>query len=1203
MSAMNQSTKLKAWWATALGSRYGNRTPEQAFEDYATCVGKSMLLYSDARNNVDEIMRQASSYAALAGQPTGPQSRNLFDALNHLAQLTQPGNEFRPATLPPPGAPGAWSDHMSTAPQAGGFAAVSVSNAQDLPHTWVPFKGSSLGGDFPDTSISYSDYDALAADTRRTGNWGAFGPAVAHARRRFETTSAQFSVPGVGPHGQQGVYISSREHGTYRDAYKAADDIRNYIQHDKAADINRSGDAKKLLYEDLTELADSLETIWLVTRPQSTHMTNYTYNATWNTTQAEQAEQSRLGRPPLPLTSSVDPANQCIMLMDELIAEFNRLLAEDIADLQQIIAPLPAGPGRAGYQQQLDALRHWQAQVAAGGIGTVLTQVVFLGDPVKRTFKEQCFLLSHLPTLAKWKHDESVTAGSGLRKRVPYHSIDIKRQYVGTSTQKKANACIQIVDKPWGFMNKLTQSPTYGELFDIRNHHLSQLSPMIRLFKIVTDENGIESEVEFKFDATPSGADLQDLLRTKTKRGFGVGIRDFDFTYHGSDPFAVKKSIKAKLVIFASSFDELIKARPGVKTYRAGTELKQEHIKYRYADLALKTGNRLREKYENLSSVSEVIKDNLEKLNFRLKAVVGWAKPPGTHGFSADLLKAIDDSFVTLNLTPTVHEFDIDDMGRVTFTINYLAYADEFFDSQHFNIFSDPEIARRMHVRKLDLAFAEADCTSGGAKGVEALRKTQKDEIDRDKEESLKILIQTLLDRAKVLFLPIKFEDINKFNNEGPFIPMKQYGDPLTLSSSPQDQANKDMFKRLQRRFQRGRTSSSSLTNNRVEDTDLKEYINFFFLSDLIDVVLELLDESFTERIGAVVPAGAALADEKASLKGFYQNYKRFRIVLGPLEVRDVTNPSQMHVVSLGSLPISVAYFMEWLTDRVLALNRVSYSLTTFLKDLLNNLVRNFLNADTCYKTNIKQKTRLFSSVLTTHVKKDKASRDELSSVLLDTKTPPPVITLSNLPSKKHPLPLLNVMGERGTSIAKRSVSEEFNYVVFYAGRTQPSNYMNGSQKEDHPNGIFHFILGKDRGIVKNISLTKTNSPGLPEVRYEQEGYDGLSQLRVVYDATVTCYGSPNIVPGTYIYIDPRGFSPNTNGEGTPFVDAYGNTIDAGSLTRYGVGGYYMIITAENSLGAGKSETVLTAKWVAALGAPPSRGTLTSTPSARKCGT
>ena len=53
---------------------------------------------------------------------------------------------------------------------------------------------------------------------------------------------------------------------------------------------------------------------------------------------------------------------------------------------------------------------------------------------------------------------------------------------------------------------------------------------------------------------------------------------------------------------------------------------------------------------------------------------------------------ALFNSFTTLNLTPTVHDFQFDDQGRVVFTINYLAYVDDFFDQDDYNVFLSPEI-------------------------------------------------------------------------------------------------------------------------------------------------------------------------------------------------------------------------------------------------------------------------------------------------------------------------------------------------------------------------------------------------------------------------------------------------------------------------------------------------------------------------------
>jgi hypothetical protein len=145
--------------------------------------------------------------------------------------------------------------------------------------------------------------------------------------------------------------------------------------------------------------------------------------------------------------------------------------------------------------------------------------------------------------------------------------------------------------------------------------------------------------------------------------------------------------------------------------------------------------------------------------------------------------------------------------------------------------------------------------------------------------------------------------------------------------------------------------------------------------------------------------------------------------------------------------------------------------------------------------------------------------------------------------------------------------NKEINYMVYYASRVQPVELMNGDYDEDHDRGIWHYQIGRDKGIVKNIQLKKTNSPGLQEVRFEQQGYDGLQQLREVYDADIECYSDVGAFPGNYIYISPAGFSP-------------GSTTD---LTQFGIGGYYMIIRSEHSFAPGKADTRITAKWVAEI--------------------
>ena len=130
---------------------------------------------------------------------------------------------------------------------------------------------------------------------------------------------------------------------------------------------------------------------------------------------------------------------------------------------------------------------------------------------------------------------------------------------------------------------------------------------------------------------------------------------------------------------------------------------------------------------------------------------------------------------------------------------------------------------------------------------------------------------------------------------------------------------------------------------------------------------------------------------------------------------------------------------------------------------------------------------------------------------------------------------------------------------------------MLGTRSIDEELGIYHYQIGRDKGVVKDISLKKTSTPGLQEVRFEQQGFDGLEQLRVTYDAGIKCYAHPNTFPGTYIYVDPAGFSPSAK---------VNKGID---LTKYGVGGYYMIIRSTHNFAPGTATTDIEAKWVNSL--------------------
>ena len=783
-------------------------------------------------------------------------------------------------------------------------------------------------------------------------------------------------------------------------------------------------------------------------------------------------------------------------------------------------------------------------------------------DPDKVLFREQCFLLAKMPALAAvhLAHDiaqQSSGCGAGghtAQKRLPYYDSEL-------------NASLLIEGQPFAFINKLTQYSTQANFFNMETSELSNLVPMIRLFKVDLKKNSAteEIETEFNFDSAATSKDVTTFFTNKAKRGFGVGIKNFSFTYEGTDPFSAKRSISAKLHLFANNFDELFEERGG----------------YRYVDLALKTGTETmgRNAKEDACYQNQ---QNLNKLNFRLKALVGWAIPnrrPST--LSAEVRDALYNSYVTLNLTPTIHDFAVDDQGRVNFTINYLAYTENFFDQREFNIFADPKIITPNIIkRRLRYKLLENQCgqneVSAAAKNLAEVKKQDAVAIRNDKIKSLGTLLRELVLNDKIYYIPLTRQQLREFIVQGPVfdwvVPapnvmksgnfLGQLKDALESAASPTE-------------GDPGALNSEALKFSLAVDNPNEENLSFFYLGDLVDIILAKIGLTLKEVPGMLKenldPSQynkEDLQQEVETLQRFEQNFERFRVVLGPIELVNQQN-NEATTASLGDIPISVKYFMEWLTSKISAKDQVGYTLSAFLTDITQNLLRNFMNDDGCFDFSTKQKIILNTAVVTSYKDTD---YDEVTQAIIEQGGDTKRLFIDNYDIATHKKPLLNIAGEFMRPGGDKGVMHQTNYLIYSAGRLQPPQLMQGNRSIDEAAGIFHYMIGKRKGIVKTINLTKTEATGLKEVRWEQEGYDGLQQLREVYNVEVNTFANVNTFPGTYIYVDPQGFAPNTTTDG--------GVLD---LTQYGIGGYHMIIRSTHTFGEGKADSQLTAQWVAQL--------------------
>ena len=461
-----------------------------------------------------------------------------------------------------------------------------------------------------------------------------------------------------------------------------------------------------------------------------------------------------------------------------------------------------------------------------------------------KLYQEQCFVLSQITSLIEFKKNNL-----DLYPRLPYVNYYVT-QTTGTGKKKteksepiKANAPIMIQGEPFRFMNKMVQYQSAAALFNLTTAQISSLVPTIRLYRVETSPStGKDIGVtEIKFDPNPaiksyegaSGgsrfrptlvkkASALDLFNSKRKRGVGVGLESFDFTFHGSDPFAVKKAISAKLSIFATSFGDLIAERDG----------------YKFADLALKTGKTPDDLKKNLNIIEQ---QNLDKLNFRLKAVVGWAIPKKDVGsFDFSEIDAVRNSFVTLNLTPTTHEFNFDEMGGVSFTINYLAYVEDYFNQTKFNIFSDPKLEAVRNARKLFYEFLNTEgCNQ---ESLDLIKEADSKVIENEKRTSFSSILKRLRRQNKLLTYNLSYDDISKFLRNG------KIDDAKKLVPKAFDATSTKAIQAAFSTYSSGVINGSKSERSRVTElTQEDNSITFFFISDLLSVVMESIDDSLKQ--------------------------------------------------------------------------------------------------------------------------------------------------------------------------------------------------------------------------------------------------------------------------------------------------------------------------------------------------------------------
>jgi len=135
-------------------------------------------------------------------------------------------------------------------------------------------------------------------------------------------------------------------------------------------------------------------------------------------------------------------------------------------------------------------------------------------------------------------------------------------------------------------------------------------------------------------------------------------------------------------------------------------------------------------------------------------------------------------------------------------------------------------------------------------------------------------------------------------------------------------------------------------------------------------------------------------------------------------------------------------------------------------------------------------------------------------------------------------------------------------YIFLTAVFKHENTFNDGDIRKDEKDGIYHFGIGRDRGIINTIKFKKVEMNYRKEALVLDQGNLGTGQLREVYDADITMVGNTLFRNGQYLYIDP-----STMG------------VSRKTAQELGMGGYYVITKVDGELSADGFETSLTCKY------------------------
>ena len=243
-------------------------------------------------------------------------------------------------------------------------------------------------------------------------------------------------------------------------------------------------------------------------------------------------------------------------------------------------------------------------------------------------------------------------------------------------------------------INALTSLGKTTGLSKLLPAHLATAMPSVRLYKIYRQKGEETGKIEFIFPTVidrrfltsqTAGEYSNFTMSPGYAKGRDAGIKSFDWSFIGGDPFTATRDLTAKLTIFFQDFRDLTLLRDGENLLSKKKSKSDRMEEYKYLDLIVQPDCR-KGATVPASTGAPVpnTQNSLQVFNpdcYEIAVEVGYAQTAG-------MPKALKDRNDTLYLTMVEHSFDIGQDGTFSLSIDYRARLASLLGDKGTNVLS-----------------------------------------------------------------------------------------------------------------------------------------------------------------------------------------------------------------------------------------------------------------------------------------------------------------------------------------------------------------------------------------------------------------------------------------------------------------------------------------------------------------------------------